>query len=117
MSIEMCEGSLQRGMRGGGVKGSLWHQRSCERGRVAVWESRWWPCCVASSRYPKMMDKALQAAVVSMATEQHCSDSEEEEEEWEGRERGSGESHMRWLHDFVTLALSGSRHQVPHAQA
>ena len=65
-----------------------------------------------------MMDKALQAAVVSMATGQHCSDSEEEEgEEGERKERGSGESHTRWLHDFVTLALSGSRHQVPHAQA
>lgn len=58
-----------------------------------------------------MMDKALQAAVVSMATRKHCSDSEEEEE-GDGEEKGDREGHMRWLHEFVTMALSGSRHQV-----
>jgi len=58
-----------------------------------------------------MMDKALQAAVVSMATRKHCSDSEEEEE-GDGKEKGDSEGHMRWLHEFVTMALSGSRHQV-----
>ena len=58
-----------------------------------------------------MMDKALQAAVVSMATRKHCSDSEGEEE-GDGEEKGDREGHKRWLHEFVTMALSGSRHQV-----
>lgn len=58
-----------------------------------------------------MMDKALQAAVVSMATTKHCSDSEEEEE-GDGEEKGDTKGHMRWLQEFVTVALSGSRHQV-----
>ena len=71
------------------------------------------------------MDKALQVAVVSMANRQCGSDSkmeeergEEQEEEEEGEEREEeegrkeGDSHMRWLQEFVTLTLPGSRHQV-----
>ena len=62
------------------------------------------------------MDKALQAAVVSMANRQCGSDSKMEEERGEEQEEEEGEkegdSHMRWLHEFVTLALPGSRHQV-----
>ena len=71
------------------------------------------------------MDKALQAAVVAMANRQCDSDSkmeeergeeqeEEEEEEEQEEEEGEeeGDSHMGWLHEFVTLALPGSRHQV-----
>lgn len=53
------------------------------------------------------MDKALQAAVVSMANRQCGSDSKMDEEGGE-----EGDDHMRWLHEFVTLALPGSRHQV-----
>lgn len=62
------------------------------------------------------MDKALQAAVVSMANRQCGSDSKMEEERGEEQEEEEGgkegDSHMRWLHEFVTLALPGSRHQV-----
>lgn len=57
------------------------------------------------------MDKALQAAVVSMATRQCDSNSKMEEEKGEKQEEG-GDGHMRWLHAFVTLALPESRHQV-----
>lgn len=57
------------------------------------------------------MDKALQAAVVSMATRQCDSDSKMEEEKGEKQEE-EGDSHMRWLHQFVSLALPESRHQV-----
>lgn len=66
-------------------------------------------------RYPKVMDKALQAAVVSMATRQCNSDSKMEEKQ--GKKQGEGgeeegDSHVRWLHEFVSLALPESRHQV-----
>ena len=67
-------------------------------------------------RHPKLMDKTLQAAVVSMANRQCGSDSKMEEERGEEQEEEEGgkegDSHMRWLHEFVTLALPGSRHQV-----
>ena len=62
------------------------------------------------------MDKALQAAVVSMANRQCGSDSKMEEDRGEKQEEEEGEEegddHMRWLHEFVTLALPRSRHQV-----
>jgi len=57
------------------------------------------------------MDKALQAAVVSMATRQCDFNSKMEEEKGEKQEEG-GDGHMRWLHAFVALALPESRHQV-----
>lgn len=57
------------------------------------------------------MDKALQAAVVSMATRQCDSNSKMEEEKGE-KQGEEADSHMRWLHAFVTLALPESRHQV-----
>ena len=78
------------------------------------------------------MDKALQAALVTLAErrgsekEREGEEEEGEEEEGEGeeedeegeeggedkeREEGGTEA-VKWIHEFVSIALPGSRHQV-----
>ena len=54
------------------------------------------------------MDKALQMAVVAMGTA-HPSPNDAHPNEEVGAE---SETKMKWLHEFITLSLPGSRHQV-----
>ena len=54
------------------------------------------------------MDKALQTAVVTMAKRRGSHKMEDEEEEGGGEE---GEE-VKWIHEFVSTTLPGSRHQV-----
>ena len=54
------------------------------------------------------MDRALQTALVAMA--KHNQEKEEEVGRSEG-DVGGGEE-VKWIQEFVSLALPGSRHQV-----
>ena len=54
------------------------------------------------------MDKALQTAVMTMAKGRGSHKMEDEEEEGGGEE---GEE-VKWIHEFVSTTLPGSRHQV-----
>ena len=68
--------------------------------------------CHTTCRYPKLMDKALQRALVAMAkTKDSISDDDDDGEGGEG-EGGEGGGEVKWIHEFVCTALPGSRHQV-----
>ena len=58
------------------------------------------------------MDKALEMAVVSMGTPSTAQDEEGELEEQREEEEEKAKKRVKWLHEFVTLSLPGSRHQV-----
>ena len=60
------------------------------------------------------MDKALQTALVTLA-ERRGREKEREGEGEEGggdREREEGAEAVKWIQEFVSIALPGSRHQV-----
>ena len=62
------------------------------------------------------MDNALEAAMVSMGTMEPSPNDGHSGSEGEGEEaveKGTeSNSKLKWLHEFVTLSLPGSRHQV-----
>ena len=80
-------------------------ERERERDRGRERESSY---CLLLGRYPKQMDEALQTALQSMAANSMEPSGSVKEEEGEGE----GEGEVRWIHEFVAMALPGSRHQV-----
>ena len=61
--------------------------------------------CHFICRYPTLMDKALQRALVAMAKAKDSISDDDDDD-------GEGGGEVKWIHEFVCTALPGSRHQV-----